>query len=153
VGAIRLTPHFAIALINRAIVVDAAPINVMASSKPKSSDSKPATENRIIYSEFGQFAQKDNSPALERAVPELPPAQQTLKVQASRKGRKGKTVTVISGFQTKPETLETLLKQLKTQCGAGGTVKDNTIEIQGEHNQKLVQILTQLGYKAKISGG
>ena len=152
-GAIWLTPYLAIALINRAIVVNAASINVMASSKRKSPDSKPTTDNRVVYSEFGKFAHKDNSPALERAVPELPPAQQNLKVQASRKGRKGKTVTVISGFQTKPETLEALLKQLKTQCGAGGTVKDNTIEIQGEHNQKLVQILTQLGYKAKISGG
>jgi len=72
-------------------------------------------------------------------------------VQASRKGRKGKTVTVISGFQAKPETLATLLKQLKTQCGSGGTVKEDTIEIQGD--QKLVQLLAQLGYKAKISGG
>jgi len=53
----------------------------------------------------------------------------------------------------KPETLATLLKQLKTQCGSGGTVKEDTIEIQGDHSQKLVQLLAQLGYKAKISGG
>jgi translation initiation factor 1 len=76
-----------------------------------------------------------------------------LRVQASRKGRKGKTVTIISGFQTKPETLAELLKQLKTQCGSGGTVKEETIEIQGDHSQKLVELLTKLGYKAKISGG
>jgi translation initiation factor 1 len=76
-----------------------------------------------------------------------------LRVQASRKGRKGKTVTVISGFQAKPETLTKLLKQLKNQCGTGGTVKDDTLEIQGDHAQKLVELLTQLGYKAKISGG
>lgn len=91
--------------------------------------------------------------ALERAVPEIPPSQQNIRVQASRAGRKGKTVTIISGFQSKPETLAALLKQLKAQCGAGGTVKDNEIEIQGDHKQKLVQILTQLGYKVKISGG
>jgi translation initiation factor 1 len=76
-----------------------------------------------------------------------------LKVQASRKGRKGKTVTVISGFQTQQETLTKLLKQLKNQCGTGGTVKDDTLEIQGDHTQKLVEVLIQLGYKAKISGG
>ena len=42
---------------------------------------------------------------------------------------------------------------MKTQCGAGGTIKDGEIEIQGDHTQKLLQLLTQLGYKAKISGG
>jgi translation initiation factor 1 len=107
------------------------------------------SKNKTVYREFGA----DNSAAFERAVPDLPPSQQNIRVQASRAGRKGKTVTVITGFQSKPETLAALLKQLKTQCGAGGTVKDNEIEIQGEHKQKLVQILAQMGYKVKISGG
>ncbi|MBD0390241.1 translation initiation factor [Nostoc sp. FACHB-892] len=115
----------------------------MSSSNSKSSDKS------FVYREFGN----DNSAATERPIPELPAQQQNLKVQASRKGRKGKTVTVISGFQAKPETLADLVKQLKTQCGTGGTVKDNEIEIQGEHKQKIVEILTKLGYKAKISGG
>jgi len=79
--------------------------------------------------------------------------QQQVRVQTSRKGRGGKTVTVITGFQAKPETLADLLKQLKAQCGAGGAVKDNEIEIQGDHRDKLVQLLNQLGYKAKGSGG
>lgn len=109
---------------------------------------RKSSENPFVYREFG-----GNNPALERGIQELPPAQQNLRVQASRKGRKGKTVTVISGFQTKPETLAALVKQLKTQCGTGGTVKDNEIEIQGDHKQKIVEILTQSGYKAKISGG
>ncbi len=106
--------------------------------------------DRLVYSEFGPGSKPA---AVERAVPELPPNQQNLRVQASRKGRKGKTVTVISGFQTQPETLTKLLKQLKNQCGTGGAVKDDTLEIQGDHTQKLVEILMQLGYKAKISGG
>ncbi|MDF5710750.1 MAG: translation initiation factor [Nostoc sp. S4] len=114
----------------------------MSSSNSKSSD------KNFVYREFGN----DNA-ATERPIPELPPQQQNLKVQASRKGRKGKTVTVISGFQAKPETLVDLLKQLKTQCGTGGTIKDNEIEIQGDHKQKIVEILTKLSYKAKISGG
>ena len=122
----------------------------MSSSNRKSSDSQTSAQKRVVYSEFGNG---NNSAALERPIAELPSNQQNLKVQASRKGRKGKTVTVISGFQVKPETLEALLKQLKTQCGTGGTVKDNTLEIQGDHTQKLVEILTKLGYKAKISGG
>ncbi|MEG3847352.1 translation initiation factor [Microcoleus sp. herbarium19] len=122
----------------------------MSTSKPKNSDSNNRSAKRVVYSEFGNT---DNSAALERGTPEVPPNQQTLKVEASRKGRGGKTVTVISGFQGKPETLADLAKQLKAQCGTGGTVKENDIEIQGEHKQKLLEILTKLGYKAKISGG
>ena len=106
--------------------------------------------NRIAYQEFGNV---DNSSALERAVPDLPPNQQDLRIQATRSGRKGKTVTVVTGFQHKPETLTKLLKKLKSQCGSGGTVKDNNLEIQGDHKQKLLTTLTELGYKAKISGG
>ena len=109
--------------------------------------SKP-NQQRTVYQEFGSF----NQAVLKRAVPDLPPDQQDLRIQASRKGRKGKTVTVITGFQSQPETLTKLLKQLKTQCGSGGTVKENALEIQGAHAQKLKQILSQLGYKTKISG-
>lgn len=119
----------------------------MADENRKSS--KPNKQEKVVYREFGG----DNSAAVERAVPDLPPAQQNLRVQSSRAGRKGKTVTIITGFQAKPETLAALLKQLKSQCGAGGTVKENEIEIQGDHKQKLVQILSQMGYKVKISGG
>ena len=108
------------------------------------------SENRVVYSEFGA---RPNPDAMERGTANLPPAQQNLRVQASRKGRKGKTVTVITGFQANVETLADLLKQLKSQCGAGGTVKDQEIEIQGDHAQKLVQVLSMLGYKAKVSGG
>ncbi|MFB8791605.1 MAG: translation initiation factor [Potamolinea sp.] len=123
----------------------------MASSKSKNNSSNSQkSENRMIYREFNPAS---NPAATERAVPELPPNQQNLRVQASRKGRGGKTVTVISGFQVKPETLAKLLKQLKNQCGTGGTAKENTLEIQGDHTQKLVEILIGLGYKAKISGG
>ena len=122
----------------------------MAASKRKDSDSKTTDGKRIVYSEFGNT---DNSAALQRGTPEVAPNQQNLKVEASRKGRGGKTVTVISGFQGKPETLADLAKQLKAQCGTGGTVKDNEIEIQGEHKQKLAEILKKMGYKAKISGG
>jgi translation initiation factor 1 len=123
----------------------------MASSKSKNNSGKSqSSDNRMIYREFNSAS---NPAATERAVPELPPNQQNLRIQASRKGRGGKTVTVISGFQAQPETLTKLLKQLKNQCGTGGTVKEDTLEIQGDHTQKLLEILLQLGYKAKISGG
>lgn len=122
------------------------PTPAMSSSKSNSSRGT----DRTVYSEFGNH---DNPEALKRAVPDLPPNQQNLRVEATRSGRKGKTVTIIRGFQAKPETLTDLLKKLKTLCGAGGTVKDNEIEIQGDHRQKIVPFLVQLGYKAKASGG
>lgn len=120
----------------------------MAGSKNKSSGGTGG--DRYIYREFGG---SDNPDAFERGTPDLPPNQQQIRVEASSKGRKGKTVTIIRGFQTSNETLNDLLKKLKTQCGAGGTLKDNEIEIQGDHKQKIVQYLIQLGYKAKASGG
>ncbi|WP_417040450.1 translation initiation factor [Cylindrospermopsis raciborskii] len=110
---------------------------------------KLKSHNRIVYREFG----KDSSETLERPVPELPPNQQNIRIQATRAGRKGKTVTLISGFKNKQENLINLLKQLKAQCGTGGTLKENEIEIQGDHKQKILEILLKLGYKAKISGG
>lgn len=120
----------------------------MADSKRKSSNA--GNSNRMVYQEFGN---PDHSDALERGTPDLPPNQQNIRVEASSKGRKGKTVTIIRGFQVSPDKLADLLKKLKTQCGAGGTIKDNEIEIQGDHKQKIVQYLIQLGYKAKGSGG
>ncbi len=118
-------------------------------SKRKSAKTN-AQGDRIVYAEFGPAS---TDAATQRATPDLPPNKQDLRIQASRKGRKGKTVTVISGFQSSAATLTDLVKKLKAQCGAGGTVKDNTIEIQGDHAQKLLQVLQKLGYKAKISGG
>ncbi|MBE9014499.1 stress response translation initiation inhibitor YciH, partial [Pseudanabaenaceae cyanobacterium LEGE 13415] len=63
-----------------------------------SKKSKPNDRDRVVYSEFG------NAEVFERAVPDLPPNQQNIRIQVSRKGRGGKTVSVISGFQSKPET-------------------------------------------------
>jgi translation initiation factor 1 len=110
-----------------------------------------SAKKRIVYQEFGGAI--DNSEALKRGVRDLPPQQQNLRIQATRSGRKGKTVTVITGLQHSPEALNQLLKKLKSQCGSGGTIKDDNLEIQGDHKQKLLEILISLGYKAKISGG
>ena len=117
------------------------PITMSSQSKPPKS---------IVYQEFGNTS---NPEALERKAPDLPPQQQNIRVQSTRSGRKGKTVTVLTGFQHSPDTLNKLLKQLKSQCGSGGTLKDSTLEIQGDHRQKLVKLLGDLGYKVKISGG
>ncbi len=100
-----------------------------------------STVKRVVYREFGELPEPE--PELEF----LPIAQQKVRVQISRKGRGGKTVTVISGIQGREEELKDLLKKLKNLCGAGGTLKDDTIEIQGEHIEKIVTALVQWGYR------
>jgi translation initiation factor 1 len=76
-----------------------------------------------------------------------------VRVRRDRKGRGGKTVTVIDGVRGSEEELSTLAQQLKKMCGAGGTVKDGTIEIQGDHREKVMAKLSTLGYKVKRAGG
>ncbi|MFN5513461.1 MAG: translation initiation factor [Cyanobacteriota bacterium] len=97
---------------------------------------------RIVYQEFGAV------PEPEPQIPATPPHQQTLRLQTSRAGRKGKTVTLITGFQAPPETLAGLLKQLKSHCGTGGAVKEQTLELQGDHREKAKAFLLGLGYRA-----
>ena len=87
----------------------------------------------------------------------LPPAQQNLKIMRDKKGRKGKMVTVISGFGLTETDLKTLAKTLKNLCGAGGTIKTEddiqVIEIQGDHQERVAEKLKELGYKVKFAGG
>ncbi|MBN1996560.1 stress response translation initiation inhibitor YciH [candidate division KSB1 bacterium] len=83
----------------------------------------------------------------------MPPKPGILKISLDKKGRKGKCVTVILGFAVNPDHLKDIAKKLKQQLGTGGTAKHGTIEIQGDHRQKIAQLLADLGYKSKFSGG
>ncbi len=74
---------------------------------------------------------------------------QKLKVVLDNKGRKGKTVTLITGFQSTPTELDDIARKLKSQCGAGGGALDNSIEIQGSHVEKVKKTLISLGFIIK----
>jgi translation initiation factor 1 len=76
-----------------------------------------------------------------------------VRVMRETKGRGGKSVSVIHGLALAPAELEKLCTSLKKRCGTGGTTKDGTIEIQGEHRDTLVGELTKLGYIVKKAGG
>lgn len=76
-----------------------------------------------------------------------------VRVMRDRKQRGGKTVTVITGLPGDEAAVSSLAQQLKKFCGSGGTVKEGTIEIQGDHCEKVMTKLTALGYKVKRAGG
>jgi len=107
-------------------------------------------KGNIVYSTNQDF-QYDYDDGNE--VETLPPSQQNLKVWLDRKQRKGKVVTLIEGFIGNDDDLKGLAKTLKTKCGVGGTAKNGEIIIQGEHRDKVMDILAKEGYRAKKAGG
>ena len=72
------------------------------------------------------------------------PAHHKVKVRLERKGRGGKTVTVIEGLHMSHKEKEAFLKQLKARLGTGGTVKNTSLEIQGDHRDSLMSVLETL---------
>jgi translation initiation factor 1 len=76
-----------------------------------------------------------------------------VRVRRETKGRKGKTVSTISGLPVTEAELKELGTELKQLCGCGGAVKEGVIEIQGDHCDKLLQALIDRGYPAKRAGG
>ena len=76
------------------------------------------------------------------------PQKQTARL-AVEKRKKGKLVTVIRGLSAEGNDLPALLGRLKTACGAGGTVKSDLLEIQGNHLERVRDLLTDLGYRVR----
>jgi translation initiation factor 1 len=89
--------------------------------------------------------------SLGREIP--PKTTQRVRVEKSSAGRGGKTVTVVTGIEGGPDLHAALAKKMKARCGAGGTVKDGAIEIQGDHAAAILELLATEGYRPKRSGG
>jgi translation initiation factor 1 len=102
---------------------------------------------------FSTNEQEDFSAYSEGSSENIDPKDQQLEAHFSNKGRGGKTVTIVSGFQGKENDLKTLAKLLKTKCGVGGSVKDGEIIIQGNYRDKIMSILQKEGYSVKRVGG
>jgi len=117
--------------------------------------------SRLVYStESGKICPLCQKSVSECSCKKKKPRSQTnikidgiIRIKREVKGRKGKTVTTVSGFQIKADELKNLATQLKRRCGTGGSVKDGVIIIQGDHRDTLVTELKNRGFKAKIDGG
>ena len=108
-------------------------------------------ENRTVWtSEQGDLRNNESG---MRKTTSLPPHQQTVYLHRDSKGRGGKSVTLVKKLVLSDEDMKDLAKKLKQACGSGGTIKDDVIEIQGEHREKVAEALRKMGYKVKIAGG
>lgn len=97
----------------------------------------------VVYSTNPDFKYESIE---EEEAETLPKNQQKLRIFVEKKGRGGKTVTLIKGFIGTEEDLKELGKLLKTKCGVGGSVKDNEIIIQGDFKQRITDLLKAEGY-------
>lgn len=89
----------------------------------------------------------------QEKVPSIPANKQTLYVELDKKGRKGKSATLVTGFEGTDDELKELARILKTQCGVGGSTRDGEILIQGNFRDKVMDILKNQGFKVKRIGG
>lgn len=106
----------------------------------------------MIYSTEKTIPGKDK-PAKKELPADLRTGQQKVFVRLDRKGRGGKSVTVIEGLLMQPQEKEALIKRLKADIGTGGTIKEGALEIQGNHCGTIMAALEKLGYRPKRSGG
>lgn len=111
---------------------------------------------RTVYSTEPEPEQKQPEPKPGGNLAAAIPTRQLntpVRVWLDRKGRGGKTVSVIKGIINTAAGKDALVKHLKTKLGTGGAVKGDDIEIQGDHREKILVLLNELGYKAKSAGG
>ena len=113
--------------------------------------------SRLVYSsEAGRVCPecgKSVAACVCRKQQPAPAGDGIARVRRETKGRGGKTVTVISGLSLDEAGIKALAGELKKRCGTGGTIKDWTIEIQGDHRDLLLAELVKRGIRAKAAGG
>lgn len=103
----------------------------------------------MVYSTNPDFEYTTQEP--EQAET-LPPSQQNLRVWLDRKQRGGKQVTLVKGFVGSDDDLAELGRMLKSRCGVGGSAKDGEIIIQGDHRDRVIELLVTAGYRCKKAG-
>ncbi len=110
---------------------------------------------KLVYCDDGKggnlLDKKGNAKNGKKTFVEVNPNDHCLKLRIEKKGRGGKTVSVIDELPHNPEYFKTILKELKRYCGTGGTLKDSQIEMQGVQLDKIRTFLEKKGFKVKGS--
>jgi translation initiation factor 1 len=109
-------------------------------------------KSRLVYS-TDKIVPRNDKPSVKSLKEPSHPSQQRVYVRLERKGRGGKSVTLIEGLNISEKDREALLKQLKARLGTGGSLKNDVLEIQGDHRDAVIALLQEMGYKPKRSGG
>jgi len=109
-------------------------------------------DSKLVYSTAHPVSRKKPNEKIPQKTA-TPPGLQKVRIMLERKGRGGKSVTIIDGIIMAPAEREKLLKKLKSRLGTGGTLRDNVLEVQGDHRDAIIEELLQMGYKPKRSGG
>ena len=109
-------------------------------------------KSRLVYSTDKALPRKEN-PAGRPPQGADVRSPKAMYVRLDRKGRSGKSVTIIEGFQLTEKDREALLRKLKTWLGTGGALKEDLLEIQGDHRDAVISLLQDMGYKPKRAGG
>ena len=99
-----------------------------------------------VYSTNPDFEYATDS---ERQEPTVPASKQNLRVSLDKRNRGGKKVTLIADFRGSDDDLKELGKTLRQKCGVGGSAKDGEIILQGDFRDKAVELLLQMGYRAR----
>lgn len=107
-------------------------------------------DSDLVWSSSGGDLRKTREP---RAAAASPPGGGRVKVRRETSGRRGKTVTTISGVPLGDDGLRTLAGRLKKRCGVGGSAKDGVIELQGDHRDTVMEVLRADGFDAVLAGG
>ncbi len=108
--------------------------------------SRRKENNELVYSSDGGRVRREAG----RPAPAGPPRDGIVRVGRSSSGRRGKTVTIVTGLP--PGELAATAKELKRLCGSGGAVKDGTVEIQGDHRERIAAVLSER-HTVKLTGG
>lgn len=115
--------------------------------------------NRTVYStEEGRICPKCGKPVQFCECNKKKPVSAVkqdgiVRLRIERKGRGGKTVTLVEGLPNQEELLKELARDLKKQCGTGGSVKNGIIEIQGDVRDTVMKVLQEKRFTVKKAGG
>ena len=117
-------------------------------------------ETRLVYSTGGggpkgEDVRKQGRPGKKGGPPPLPsrtPGGVGIRIRLDRRAS-DRVVTVVTGLPGSADAVAALARSLKAACGAGGTVKDGALELQGDHRDKVEATLAAAGLRSKRSGG